>query len=152
MLLHWLMTDNAAITWNRLYPTITYSHRQDNWPHSSISKSLRRSDLELFWLFYSRGRVNFNPWTARHTAWAAPGMVARTVTEGQTQLSWSLVASSRKQAACLLNGDLPWDIPLSSAHPLLKWATTAELSPPLATLYEGHSLTNPPVSPFHQHW
>lgn len=39
---------------------------------------------------------------------------------------------------------LPWDSPLSSAHHLLKWATTAELPPPLATLYEGHSLTNPP--------
>lgn len=51
MLLHWLMTDNAATTWNTLYPTITHSHRWDNWPHSSFFKSLRRSDLELFWLF-----------------------------------------------------------------------------------------------------
>lgn len=43
------------------------------------------------------------------------------------------------------------DIPLSSVHHLLKWGTTAELPPPLATLHEGHSLINPSVSPFHQH-
>lgn len=51
MLLHWLMTNNAATMWNTLYPTITYSHKQDNWPQSSIFKSLKRWHLELFWFF-----------------------------------------------------------------------------------------------------
>ena len=81
------------------------------------------------------------------------------MSEGQTQLSQLHIATSGKQAAYLLYGD-PYHrfnsraaeaeegaqvpecliIPMPSARHLLEWATAAELSPPLATLYEGHSL------------